>query len=248
MIINSLRAEIAITGCPIRIRTLGRHFFSLSQQIFETCGLVKTREKGRRDMRQLTVKYAGECKKCGNDLDVGQSAMYEKSMGIFCVGCGPNDVEEIRAFRLMKAEKKAERYEEWAQKRVVKAKAQLNSMPEVRHDWAFITQPGRIPMRARMNAADDRAYESLKKAGEMRAKASSLRHVVVAGDAERKRQALRDFLDSQILKGSRVHDAVFGDGEVVQVCKKSYRVKYDRLDKVIARDKTFVRPIRWKED
>lgn len=194
-------------------------------------------------MRLLTVKYAGECKKCGASLEVGQEAMYEKSMGIFCVGCEPKEVEEIREYRQERADRKAERYDEWARKREQKANTQLNSMPNVRHDWAFITQPGHIPLRARMNAADDKALESLHIAEGMRDKAASLRHVVVAGDAERKRQALRDHLDTLIVKGSRVHDFVFGEGEVVQICKKSYRVKYDRLDRVIARDKSFIHPI-----
>jgi len=194
-------------------------------------------------MRLLTVKYAGECKKCGASLEVGQEAMYEKSMGIFCVGCEPKEVEEIREYRQEKADRKAARYDEWAGKREQKANAQLNSYPEIRHDWAFITQPGRIPFRERMNRSDAAAFESLNIAGNMRGKAERLRHVVVAGDAERKRQAYRDKMDSLIQKGSRVSDFVFGDGEVIQICKKSYRVKYDRLDRVIARDKSYIRPV-----
>jgi len=194
-------------------------------------------------MRQITVKYQGECKKCGKDLEIDTPAMYEKSTGIFCIGCEPTEVEEIRAFRLEKAETKAERYEEWAEKREVKASSQLNSMPEVRHDWAFITQPGHIPMRARMNAADDRAYESLKTAKGFRGKASSLRNVRVAGDAERKRQRIREMADSVIHKGSRVQDAVFGVGEVIGVYSKSYRIKFDR-GFTYARDKSYVAPLR----
>lgn len=198
-------------------------------------------------MRQLTVKYDGECAKCGAGLSVGDQAMYEKSMGIFCVGCEPKDVEEIRSFRLAKNERKAERYEEWADKREVRANSQLNSMPEVRHDWAFITQPGHIPMRARMIAADDKAYESLNKASEMRGKANSLRHVQVAGDAERRRQAQREALDKVISKGSQVVDAVFGLGEVIGIYSKSYRIKFKSkcapdTPFVTSRDKSFVRP------
>jgi DNA repair exonuclease SbcCD ATPase subunit len=71
---------------------------------------------------------------------------------------------------------KAERLREWADKRNSRATAQLNSNPEMRHDWAFITQPGRIPARARMNAADDRAHESLAKANSMMARAEGIEH------------------------------------------------------------------------
>lgn len=69
---------------------------------------------------------------------------------------------------------KAERLRGWADKRQVAAEADLESQPELRHDWAFITQPGHIPARARMNARDDRAYASLQKAGEMSSRADSI--------------------------------------------------------------------------
>lgn len=191
-------------------------------------------------MRQITVKYDGECKRCGASLETGLQAMYEKSMGCFCIGCEPTDTEEIREFRTDKAEQKAEKYDTWAAKREIKAKAALNSHPEIRHDWAFITQPGRIPLRERMNKSDDRAFESLKVAEGMRSKAASIRNVRVAGDAEKRRQAIREALDTVILKGSRVHDACFGAGTVIGVYKKSYRIKFDR-DFTYARDKSYVR-------
>lgn len=197
-------------------------------------------------MREIIVKYDGQCAKCGKVLEVGQSAIYEKSMGIFCPGCEPKEVEEIRAFRLAKNEKRADRYDEWAEKREAKAKAALNSFPSMRHDWAFITQPGHIPARSRMNAADDRALESLEVAKGMRHKADSLRHVRVAGDAEAKRQHIREMADTVIHKGTRVQDAVFGLGEVIGVYRKSYRIKFDR-GFTYARDKSYVAPCSNKE-
>ncbi len=193
-------------------------------------------------MRQLTVKYDGECRKCGAALEVGQVAMYEKSMGIFCVGCEPVDVEAIREARTAKAAVKADRYNGWAEKREHRAEAALNSHPEYRHDWAFITQPGHIPARAAMIASDDRAYESLQVASQMREKAANLLDIRVAGDAERKRQATREALDTLISKGSKVHDACFGNGEVIGVYSKSYRIKF-ASGFTCARDKSYVRPI-----
>ena len=194
-------------------------------------------------MRQLTVKYAGNCKKCGNGLEIGQTAMYEKSMGIFCVGCEPKDTEEVREYRTMKAEAKAERLNGWAEKREREAEAKLNSYPEIRHDWAFITQPGRIPFRERMNRSDERAMESLQVAQGMRQKAASILNVRVAGDAERKRQAFREKMDSVVKKGSRVRDFCFGDGEVIGVYSKSYRIKFDK-GCTYARDKSYVHPLK----
>ncbi len=199
-------------------------------------------------MRELINKYQGECRKCGIILEVGSSVMYEKSMGIFCPGCEPKEVEEIRSFRLAKAERKAERYEEWAQKREQKATADLNSFPTMRHDWAFITQPGHIPARARMIKADDRALESLGIAKGMRNKAENIRNIRVAGDAARRDQAKREANDLLIHKGSRVFDVVFGTGEVVGVFSKSYRIKWDRSERIWSRDKIFVDPIKEKSE
>ena len=193
-------------------------------------------------MRQIAVKYEGECKKCGASLEVGQSAMYEKSMGIFCPGCEPTDSEEIREYRQEKADRKADRYEGWATKREADATAKLNSYPSMRHDWAFITQPGHIPARARMIKADDRAYESLQVASQMKEKAASLRHVRVAGDAAKRDQATREAHDLIIRKGSKVFDVCFGTGEVMGVFTKSYRIKWDRSGSTWSRDKIFVRP------
>ena len=86
-------------------------------------------------MRQIIVKYNGECTRCGNILEVGNPAMYEKSMGIFCMGCEPNEVEDIREFRQAKASRKADRYDGWAKKREDQAEKDLNSHPEQRQEF-----------------------------------------------------------------------------------------------------------------
>ena len=71
-------------------------------------------------------------------------------------------------------EAKADRLRGWAEKRQMDAAAVLASQPALRHDWAFITQPGHIPERARMNARDDRAYASIAKANAMGARAAGI--------------------------------------------------------------------------
>jgi hypothetical protein len=71
-------------------------------------------------------------------------------------------------------EARAARLREWAEKREREASQQLQSQPELRHDWAFITQPGRIPERERMNRRDDRAMESLAKAQSMASRAAEI--------------------------------------------------------------------------
>lgn len=85
-------------------------------------------------------------------------------------------------------EARAERLRGWADKRTTHASRQLESQPELRHDWAFITQPGHIPERARMNRRDDRAYESLDKAAAMRSRADSIEkaaeHAIYSDDPD----------------------------------------------------------------
>lgn len=85
-------------------------------------------------------------------------------------------------------EAKAERLRGWAEKRETEAVAALNSQPELRHDWAFITQPGRIPERDRMNAADERAFKSMDKAERMAERADNIeaaaRGAIYSDDAD----------------------------------------------------------------
>jgi hypothetical protein len=172
-----------------------------------------------------SLKYGGECRKCGAEIAAGERAGYERRVGIFCPDCMPTDSEEIREYRLEGAERKAERLDGWAQKREERAERQLNSHPEIRRDWAFITQPGRIPLRERMNRADERACESMAKARSMRGRAASLRSSVrVKGDADAKRHALRDYVRARIKPGDDIKTAHFGRGTVLKVNRKTARI------------------------
>lgn len=197
-------------------------------------------------MRTILVKYDGECRKCAAPLAVGQEARYEKYTGIFCPGCEPTEVEEIRAYRQERADRKAERLEGWAEKRRTVAEGTLNTIRErYRGDFAFNTQPGHIPERARVIRREDRAFESLRVADGLAGRAASLRAGVrVKGDAERKRQHHREIADQHIQVGTRVHDFCFGNGIVTRVNRLSYTIKFDS-GSTYARDKTYV---TWRMD
>lgn len=69
---------------------------------------------------------------------------------------------------------KAERLREWADKRETKAAAVFEANEPHTRDWAFITQPGHIPARARIIAQEDRARESVAKADDMRRRADGI--------------------------------------------------------------------------
>ena len=192
-------------------------------------------------MRQIALRRAGDCEACGEALAVGALAWYERRCGVYCDGCQPTDPEELRAVREAGAARKAERLEGWAAKREARAEAQLTSLPQVRHDWAFITQPGRIPMRDRMNKADAKACESLQKARDMRQKASSLRGSVrVKGDAGAKREAKREAVRAWIRVGMRVHDAIIGPATVTKVNRVTASVKRSPEDRPWKSDLSFL--------
>ena len=71
-------------------------------------------------------------------------------------------------------EAKAERLQEWAAKRETRAAAVLEHNSTYTSDIAFNTQPGHIPLRARVIRQNDRALESLSKASEMRRRAAGI--------------------------------------------------------------------------
>lgn len=70
--------------------------------------------------------------------------------------------------------RKADRLQEWADKRRTRASAVFAQGEPMRSDWAFITQPGHIPERARLIAREDKAYASLQKASGMESRAEGI--------------------------------------------------------------------------
>lgn len=76
--------------------------------------------------------------------------------------------------RRERLERKVELRREWAEKRRAKAGGLLAVDDRLRADWAFATQPGHIPERARMIRREDKAYEHLGIAGHHVQKAAGL--------------------------------------------------------------------------
>lgn len=82
----------------------------------------------------------------------------------------------------------------------------------------------------------------MKNAEGFREKAKNLLNIRVAGDAARRDQTQREANDLLIHKGSKINDIVFGEGTVISVHKKSYRIQWDS-GRTWARDKIFVKPL-----
>lgn len=201
-------------------------------------------------MRTITTKYAGECAECGNEIIEGAQAIYERHVGLFCSpGCVPKETEDIRAFKQAGANERADKYEEWAAKRREKAAALVAHNEIYTKDYAFNTQPGHIPERARVIAREDQAYEHVKVAKKFEAKAKALRHVRVAGDAKRKRKEAdermeprREIVRSWIKSGMKVISLEFGHATVIKVNRKTATVEFGAAKFIHKADLAFLKP------
>jgi hypothetical protein len=71
-------------------------------------------------------------------------------------------------------EARAERLRGWAATREERAEAVFKAGEPFTSDYAFNTQPGHIPFRAKLIAREDRAHESLGKAASMRSRAGGI--------------------------------------------------------------------------
>lgn len=71
-------------------------------------------------------------------------------------------------------EARAERLRGWAEKREQRAEAVFETNRPYTSDYAFNTQPGHIPARARIIAQEDRQFESLRKAESMKSRADGI--------------------------------------------------------------------------
>ena len=141
------------------------------------------------------------------------------------------NTEEQGKIKKEKAERKARRLEARARRLLKKAQEIEDSWPkDIIHDIAFITQPGHIPMRARIIRQQEKVFALREEAKKLFEKAENIRIYGsrVKGDAERAREEKRKKLDQEIQIGSRVFCPLYGWGEILKIYKKSYRVKFDR--------------------
>lgn len=118
---------------------------------------------------------------------------------------------------------RAERRAAWADAAEAKAAAL-----EANHctDWAFISQPGHLPARARQIAQKERAMELRARAAAHREKAANLNALASRqkGDAESQRQTVRDAMDA-VKAGDTVLTTLYGPRQVVRVNKKTFSVR-----------------------
>lgn len=129
----------------------------------------------------------------------------------------------------------------WADSADAKARALIASQPEHATDWAFMSQPGRIPGRARLIAQQDRAMELGQEAARHRGQAESLTAMASRekGDAERDRQARRDAQTLHV--GQQVVTILYGPAEVVKINTKTVRVRRLETGSLLTIDKSHLK-------
>ena len=142
---------------------------------------------------------------------------------------------------------KADKLEQWAQKRIDEAKAVIEHNRHYTDDHAFNTQPGHIPLRARVIVQNDKAYASIRKAEQMLQKAERLRNPPIKGEKEVSRQAQREYIREQLIVGQQVETALYGNGIVKRINKKTATISHTGVSgtAIFAVDLSF---IRVKED
>jgi hypothetical protein len=118
---------------------------------------------------------------------------------------------------------RADCLEAWAAAAEAKADALVANH---NHDWAFVSQPGHLPARARQIAQTDRAMELRRKAAGHREKAATLRQMAARnkGDAEAARTVHRAAL-SGVIEPMMYVESIYGVRRVLKVNAKSLRIE-----------------------
>lgn len=166
-----------------------------------------------------------------------------------CYACWKTrPVEEIREYRQAKIDRKIERLNRWATGKESKANQAMSSFNYYRKDWSWLTQPANPSSafgRSRQRVMDryDAGLKMLNEADKMREKAEWLQKTgaVVKGDAEKRRQAQRDYADTLFKVGDVVTSWIVGECTIVKINKKTYTVKNHRTGNIFTQDKSYIR-------
>lgn len=182
-------------------------------------------------MRKISVKYDGTCTKCGNALVVGSEVMYGKTTGIFCLGCEPTDIEEIRTYRQNRLDRRNDRRKTWAASARQKITAIDKSLKPY-NDWAFITQPVLVGHHSegRHRNLLKRIHNKMDKSHELWEKAKkheelSNQTAVVKGDAAARWEAVRLHVLSWLKVGDVVDCGYAAPVTVLKINKKTANIK-----------------------
>lgn len=191
-------------------------------------------------MKQIEVKYGGECRACGETIAIGERAIHEKRVGLFCIGCEPAEgSEELRQYRQDAIDRRADKLEERASKRRAEAEGLYKRDQHLMSDIAFTTQPGHIPER-------ERVLKRREKAGRLSAEADALEgraqrtRARVKGDAAKRDEERREAVREWIEPGVRVRHSILGPAIVEKVNRKTARVRLDSTGNCYAEDLMFL--------
>jgi len=157
-----------------------------------------------------------------------------------------DDSEETRKIRHQRIEKTKNKcarimYSIWIRFKEIK---QLEEeLKPYEGDIALATQPGHIPLRERLNRKKEKIFRLRKEIRELEEKLKNTVHYKtrIKGDAEKAYQEKREENDKVIDEGTQIQCALYGEGKVVKVNKKTYKVDFGHC--IVNIDKWWASPI-----
>ena len=164
----------------------------------------------------------------------------------------PLSPDELRAYRQDRQDRRAERLRERAELADKRADKVAKRISKGELEFLGLCEPVKIGHHSqrRHEKLIKRAQDAFFKEGEERNYAQTLRSradwvmpAAVKGDAERARQERRDAAEALIGLGDIVHSALYGQGVVTKVNKKSFTVNITERGFVITVDKSHARLI-----
>jgi hypothetical protein len=187
------------------------------------------------------ITNPGTCIKCASETGAEWKTL--------CIACWRSRTpDEVRAQRQAKIDRKVARLNKWADSRDIQAENKMSSFNTYRKDWSWLTQPANASSafgRSRQRVMDryDSGMKLSIEADDMRKKAEYLQKTgaVVKGDAEKKRQAKRDHMDTLVKVGDVVQSWIVGECTIVKINKKTYTVRNHRTGNTFTQDKSFIR-------
>jgi len=164
----------------------------------------------------------------------------------------PEQVEQIRAKKTERAQRKADKFLKWAEIAQKKAE-QLQEEIHKEREVIPLGQPiltghhsekGHRSHLNRLNNKDWKAFELKEKAKKHREKAENIMRFKtrVKGDAEREREKEREGKSLELIEGTRVRDNLYGNGTIIKANEKTCRIDFDGKG-TLTRDKTFLEVI-----
>ena len=164
----------------------------------------------------------------------------EQGLDVEEITADPVDLEEatgdrLREIRQAKQDRRAERLRKRADQADARAERHKGQYAHYKADFGFMTEPIKIGhhsenrhrnLRNKISGSMDREMQERIKADKLRHAADWVAPAQVKGDAEARRQKIREVADKVIGIGDYIESGMYGAGVVQKVNKKTFTVSF----------------------